>query len=88
MHSSHKCNRLIEEDLVRCSETESLARAVVKAVLDQLDGLIGEEGEVRFFRKILSDQAIGVFAGASLPSRVGIGSYLVSLLRGKLSIFH
>lgn len=78
MKSSDKCNRLIEEDLVRGSEAQALTRTVVKTLSDIRDVVVREGLNGRSFRDVLPDKAVCVLDGASLPGRVRVGKEEIS----------
>ena len=41
LDSSNKCNKMVKEDLVGCTEAETLARTVIKTVVDELNIIVG-----------------------------------------------
>ena len=54
-------------------EAEAFAWPVVEGIGDGVALELGERGEVRAFRKVLADEAVGVFVGAAFPGVVGSG---------------
>jgi hypothetical protein len=42
-------------------------------MIDLKEEIVRDKAEVRFFREVLSDEAVGVFISASLPGGIGIG---------------
>ena len=61
------------KNLVRGPEAKALTRTVIEAVCDKLDVVVRDKRKVGSFRKILSDEAIGIFVRTSLPGRIRIG---------------
>jgi len=60
-------------DFVRGFEAESFARTGIEGLGDGRALELGERGEVGAFRKVLADEAVGVFVGATFPSVVRVG---------------
>jgi hypothetical protein len=52
------------------------ARPDVQAVGDSVEFVLTVDREVRAFRKLLAQQAVGVFAGAALPGTVRVAKVL------------
>jgi hypothetical protein len=63
----------VEEDLVRGFVSEDLSGPGVEFILDPLDIGMRQHREVRAFLEVLSDEAVGMFVEAALPSVVGLG---------------
>ena len=57
-------------DFVRGFEAQAFARAVIEGLGDGRALELGERGEVGAFRKVLADEAVGVFVSATFPGVV------------------
>ena len=79
LDSSNKCNKKVLKYLVRCPEAQRLARTVIKTVGNELNIGVREGGKVGFLWEVLSDEAVGIFVGASLPGRIRVGKEEVGI---------
>ncbi len=68
----------VEETLSGSTEVEAFTGPVVESISDSVTVTLGEVSEAGSLRGILSDEAIGVLIGASLPGVVGCGEVEVS----------
>jgi len=70
---------MVIEYLVGGFEAQDLTRTVIKTVSNEPDIGVRQSGKVGFLWKVLSDKAVGVLVGASLPRRIRVGKEEVGI---------
>src|SRR5689334_1418348 len=71
--SSGGCNEVGVEGFGGGGVVEGAAGAGVELVGDGVEVGLGVGGQVGAFGEVVADQAVGVFVGAALPGRMGVG---------------